>query len=52
MGFGISKDPSRLISGVILILAGLGQLSHTVTFSMPMTLVVAGILFIMEALSW
>lgn len=48
----ISKDPSRLISGAVLILAGLGQVTHTVTFSLPLTLVIAGILFIMEALHW
>ena len=52
MVFGLSRDPGRLASGVVLILCGLGQLSHVVAFSLTATLIVAGVLFIMEALNW
>lgn len=52
MAFGLSKDPGRLASGVVLILCGLGQVGHVVQFSLTATLIVAGILFIMEALRW
>ncbi len=49
---GISRDPGRLASGVVLIICGIGQLTHAFQFSLPLTLVVAGALFIMEGLRW
>jgi hypothetical protein len=52
MAFGLAKDPGRLASGVVLIICGIGQLTHAFTFNLPLTLVVAGGLFIMEALRW
>ena len=52
MAFGLSRDPGRLASGVVLILCGLGQVGHVVQFNLMMTLIIAGVLFIMEALRW
>jgi hypothetical protein len=48
----ITRDPSRLVSGVVLILVGAGQAFHVVSINTEWTLVVAGALFIMEALRW
>jgi len=48
----ISKDPSRLASGIVLILVGAAQAFHVATINSEWTLVVAGALFIMEALRW
>jgi hypothetical protein len=48
----ISKDPSRLISGIVLILVGAAQAFRAWPIDANWTLVVAGALFIMEALRW
>lgn len=52
MAFGVSKDPGRLISGILLALCGIGQITGTVKFELGWTLAVAGFLFIMEAANW
>jgi len=49
---GISKNPGQIASGIVLILVGLAQATHSVTIDLKWTLVVAGALFIMEALNW
>jgi hypothetical protein len=50
MSFVRSTD--RLLSGVVLILCGIGQITHVVTFNMLVVLIIAGLMFIIEALRW
>jgi hypothetical protein len=48
----LMRSTDRLISAAVLILCGLGQIFHVITFTPMVVLIVAGLMFIIEALRW